>query len=148
MTGDEVAWPWGMTDQDPHPSTRPWIFSPKRFLLVVLADTDEANGAGQTLLGDGLGEGAFRIYTGEELLEGRQQFVAQQGPGRRLVEKLTIDSEALDLLVEYAREGRAFMWVRTPEREDANRVIRALSTHRVLFYRYYGTDSVEDIHMT
>jgi hypothetical protein len=144
---EEVVWPWGLSDRDPDPSSRPWIFNPRGFLVAVLEGSEEANRASRALGEAGFAEGERRIYAGEQVLDERRRFIAQQGLGRRLVEKLTIDAEAVDLFVDYAENGRAFMWVRVRERKDANRAIRALSEYGVLHFRYYGDGDLEDIHI-
>jgi hypothetical protein len=144
---EEVTWPWGMSDVDPDPSSRPWVFNPHGFLVAVLDDAAEAERASAALGEVGFDERYRRIYTGAQVMDERQRFVAQQSPGRRLVEKLTIDAKAVDRFLAYAREGRAFLWVRVPEREDANRAIRGLSRHKVLHFRYYGDSGVEDVPM-
>ena len=140
-------WPWGMSEHDPDPASRPWVFNPRGFLVAVLESEEEAGRASIALGEVGFAEGQRRIYTGEQVMDERQRFVAQQGPGRRLVEKLTIDAKAVDLFLGYAREGRSFLWIRVPERDDANRAIRGLSRHRVLHFRYYGDSGVEDVPM-
>ncbi len=144
----EIVWPWGMSDTDPDPASRPWVFKPQGFLVVVLAGTAEAERAGTALEAAGFPDVHRRIYTGEQVMDARRRFVAQQGAGRRLVEKLTIDADVLQLFIDYAESGRAFLWIRVPKREDANRAIRALGGHEVLHYRYYGENSVEDIHLS
>ena len=147
MTGDDVVWPWGMGEDDPDPASRPWIFNPHGFLLAVLGDTAEAGRAAVALEEVGFPPEHHRIYSGEQVLEDRARFVAQQGIARRLVETVTIDTEVFELLLDYARAGRAFLWVRAPERADANRAIRALTTLDALYFRYYGATGVEDIRM-
>ncbi len=144
---DDVVWPWGMSDRDPDPSSRPWVFNPRGFLLLVLEDDREAESASAKLLDVGFAEGHRRTYYSTQLLEDRKAFVAQQGMARRVVESLTIDTKVLDLLLRYAEEGRGFLWVVAPTREDANRAIRGLSDHKVIYVRYYGDQGVEDIHM-
>ena len=148
VADSEIVWPWGMSDRDPDPSDRPWVFKPHGFLVAVLAGAGEAERADAALAEAGFPDGHRRIYTGEQVMDERRRFVAQQGPGRRLVEKLTIDADVLQLFIDYAESGRAFLWIRVPERVDANRAIRALGGHQVLHYRYYGENSVEDIHMS
>ncbi len=148
VADSEIVWPWGMDDTDPDPASRPWVFKPEGFLVVVLEDAGEAERASITLGGAGFPDDHLRIYTGEQVMDERRRFVAQQGAGRRLVEKLTIDTDVLQLFIDYAESGRAFLWVRVPRREDANRAIRTLGGHRVLHYRYYGDNSVEDIHLS
>lgn len=147
MSDGDVVWPWGLSDRDPDPSSRPWVFNPRGFLLAVLADDDEAARAGDALLEAGFAEAHQRTYSGAQLLEDRERFIAQQGVARRIVENLTIDTEAVERLLGYARTGHAFVWVVAPHKEDANRAIRALADLRVPFFRYYGDRGVEDLHM-
>ena len=141
----EIVWPWGMTGRDPDPADRPWVFRPQGFVLLVLEDDDEVARATESLAGTGFRADHQRAYPGRQLLEDRERWVAQQSLARRVVENATIDQEAVDLLVDHARRGRAFLWVVTPTRDDANRAIRALADHRVQFVRYYGERSVEDL---
>lgn len=136
-----------MSEDDPDPASRPWVFNPRGFLVAVLEDTAEGELASAHLGTIGFAEGDRRLYTGEQVIDERQRFLAQQGPGRRLVEKLTIDAKAVDLFLGFAEKGRSFLWVRVPERADANRAIRGLSAHRVLHFRYYGDGGVEDLPM-
>jgi hypothetical protein len=147
MTGKEVVWPWGMTERDPDPASRPWVFNPVGFLLAVLKDDAEAERAGAALEAVGFTDADHRSYSGEQVLRDREAFQAQQSAARRLVEKVTIDNEVLQLLLEYAHAGRAFLWVHVPERADANRAIRGLSANKVLYFRYYGDAGVEEIRM-
>jgi hypothetical protein len=147
MTADEVVWPWGMTERDPDPASRPWVFNPVGFLLVVVEDDVEAERAGAALEQVGFDAEQRRIHAGAEVVADRERFLAQRSTAQRLVEKVTIDTEVLQLLLDYARAGRAFVWVRVPEREDANRAIRGLSANKVLYFRYYGDAGVEDIRM-
>ena len=147
MTGEEVVWPWGMTERDPDPASRPWVFNPVGFLLAVLEDDAEAERAGAALEGVGFSEAEHRYYSGEQVVRDREAFQAQQSTARRLVERVTIDNEAVQLLLDYALAGRAFLWIRAHRRDDANRAIRALSANKVLYFRYYGDAGVEDIRM-
>ena len=147
MTANEVVWPWGMTERDPDPASRPWVFNPVGFLLAVLDDDAEAERAGAALEQAGFTAAEYRSYAGAQVLQDRERFQAQQSAARKLVEKVTIDTEVLQRLLEYAHAGRAFLWVHAPRREDANRAIRGLSANKVLYFRYYGDAGVEDIDM-
>ena len=147
MTGREVVWPWGMTERDPDPASRPWVFNPVGFLLAVVEDDAEAERAGAALEAVGFTPEEHRRYSGEQVIRDRDRFHAQQSAARRLVERVTIDNEAVQLLLDYAHAGRAFLWVSVPERDDANRAIRGLSANKVLYFRYYGDAGVEDIRM-
>ena len=115
--------------------------------MVVLADEAEAQRAGEALEAAGFGEDERRIHPGAQVIEERERFLAQRSTAQRLVEKVTIDTEVLHLLLDYARAGRAFMWIRAPQRADANRAIRGLSANNVLYFRYYGDAGVEEIRM-
>ena len=66
---------------------------------------------------------------------------------QRVVGALTDDRGTIELYFGYAREGRAALWVRVPDRSDANRALRHLADHEVLHLRYYGHYSQEDIHL-
>ncbi len=147
MEKHEVVWPWGMTDSDPEPGSRPWVFNPRNFLVAVVGDDEEAERARVALKGVGFPDDDLRAYSGAQVLEDRKRYLAQQGPLRRVVGQVTSDAEAVKRFVRYAGEGRAFVWVHVHEREDANRAIRALSTHKVLHFRYYGDNGVEDVPM-
>jgi hypothetical protein len=144
---DEVVWPWGMTDRDPDPASRPWIFHPHGFLAAVLEDDDTAEEAKAVLREAGFADKDLRTYSGHQVLDDRERFLAQQGMLRRVVGEVTSDSEAVALFVSYARAGRSFLWVHVADRETANRAIRSLSNCHVLHIRYYGQDSLEDIHV-
>lgn len=144
---DEVVWPWGMTEQDPDPASRPWVFRPRGFLVAVLANAGRAEDAAASLRDAGFAEKNLRTYTGQQVLDDRERFLAQQGALRRVVGEVTSDSEAVALFSEYARDGRSFLWVHVGDRHNANRAIRSLSGHEVLHLRYYGHDSLEDIHV-
>ena len=147
MTGSEIVWPWGMTERDPDPASRPWVFNPVGFLLAVVEDDAEAERAGAALEEVGFSGAEHRTYTGAEVVRDRERFQAQQSTARKLVERVTIDNEVVQLLLDYAHAGRAFLWVSVPTREDANQAIRGLSANRVLYFRYYGDAGVEEIRM-
>jgi hypothetical protein len=147
MEGNEIVWPWGMTDRDPDPASRPWVFNPKGFMVAVVEDAGEAEVAKAALREAGFADTESRIFTATQLLEDRERFLAQQRPVRRLVERVTSDTDAVQLFLEYAHDGRSFVWVHVPDKKDAGRAVRGLSTLRVLHVRYYGDDVVEDIHL-
>ncbi len=147
MDEEDVVWPWGLSEQDPDPASRPWVFSPRRFLLAVVDDDVEAERGKAALVEVGFREGHLRAYSGEQVLEERERFLAQQSGLRRVVGRVTSDAEAVDLFVRYANDGRSFLWVYVPDRDHANRAIAGLSALSVLHFRYYGDDSVEDIHV-
>lgn len=147
MDENEFVWPWGMSDQDPDPASRPWVYHPQGFLLAVVQTADNAEMAKVALQEAGFASTHLRIFTGEQLLRDYERFLAQQQAVRRLVGRLTSDTAAVQLFLDYARQGRAFLWVRAPDRQTANRAVRDLASHKVLHLRYYGDDTLEDIHV-
>lgn len=147
MSDEDVVWPWGMGEGDPDPASRPWVFNPRGFLLVVIDDEAEAAQAGAALERVGFGPRQHRLHSGAQVLDERERFLAQRSAAQRLVEKVTVDTEVLNQLLDYARAGRAFLWVQAPDRADANRAIRGLSTCKVHYFRYYGEGGVEEIRM-
>ncbi len=147
MEEHEVIWPWGMTERDPDPASRPWVFNPRDFLVAVVEDDAEAERSMAALREVGFPDEDLRSYGGAQVLADRERYLAQQGTLRRVVGQVTSDVEAVKQFVRYARDGRAFVWVHVHEREDANRAIRALSTNKVLHFRYYGDAGVEDVAM-
>ncbi len=144
---DEVVWPWGMTEDDPDPATRPLVFRPRGFLVAVLGDDEKAEEAKASLRAAGFAEKDLRAYPGRQVLEDRERFLAQQGTVRRIVGEVTADSQAVALFSEYARDGRSFLWVHAGDRDNANRAVHSLASHEVLHLRYYGDDALEDIHV-
>ena len=44
MTANHVAWPTGMSDQDPAARDRPLVFNPQGFLVAILEDADHGTG--------------------------------------------------------------------------------------------------------
>jgi hypothetical protein len=147
MDQDEVIWPTGMTDRDPSARSRPLIFRPEGFLVAILEDTEQAERAKATLSRAGLADGDLRIYTGQQILDDWERFTAERGIAKRVVGALTDDQETLELYHGYARDGRAALWVHTPEQSDADRAVRHLADHNVLHIRHYGHDGQVDIHM-
>ena len=45
MSDHEVAWPTGMSDQDPSARERPLVFNPQGFLVAILEDAGQAEQA-------------------------------------------------------------------------------------------------------
>ena len=104
MDEDDVVWPWGLSDRDPDPASRPWVFSPRRFLLAVVDDEAEAERAKAALLEVGFPERHLRTYSGEQVLDERERFLAQQGALRRVVGLVTSDSQVVERCLDYAND--------------------------------------------
>lgn len=60
MDENEVVWPWGMSDREPDPASRPSVFDPHGFVVAVVEDDDEAETAKAALGQAGFGQGDLR----------------------------------------------------------------------------------------
>lgn len=128
-------------------STRPLVFNPKGFLAAILDDEEACQRARTALLEAGFGRENLRVYNRQEILEDHEVYLEARSKIRRVVGALTDDQATIDLYFGYANEGRAALWVHVPEKPDASRVIRHLTDHQVLHYRYFGSDDEQDIHV-
>ena len=147
MSEDEVAWPTGMSDQDPAARERPLVFNPQGFLVAILQDADQAEQAKATLAQAGFAERDLRVYTSQQILDDHERFLAQRTVARRVVGAVTDDPDTIELYFGYAREGCSALWVHVPQEADAKRAIRGLADHQVLHIRYYGHDRQDDLHI-
>jgi hypothetical protein len=147
MTANEVAWPTGMSDQDPAARDRPLFFNPQGFLVAILEDADQAEQARATLDEAGFADRDLRIYTSRQILESWERFQAERSLAQRVVGAVTDDPDAIELYFGYAREGRAALWIRVPDEADADRAVRGLADHQVLHFRHYGHNSQQDLHI-
>ena len=147
MDEHEVAWPTGMSDQDPAARERPLVFNPQGFLVAILQDADQAEQAKATLAQAGFAERDLRVYTSQQILDDHERFLAQRTVARRVVGAVTDDPDTIELYFGYAREGCSALWVHVPQEADAKRAIRGLADHQVLHIRYYGHDRQDDLHI-
>jgi hypothetical protein len=144
---EEIAWPVGMTAQDPDPSARPMAFNPKGFLVAILTDADEAQRAAGALRAAGFADRSLRVFTGEQIVEDYARYTAQQSLHRRVVAALTDDQETIETYQAYAREGRASLWVRVADDDAADRAIRGLAGSATLHIRHYGRREQRDFYL-
>ena len=128
------------------PDRRAADVKPQGFLVLILEDVAEADLAKAALQAAGFAEGDLRVYSGEQILADQDRYLAQRSLAQRVVGALTDDRGTIELYFGYAREGRAALWVRVPDRADADRALRYLADQQVLHLRYYGHYSQEDIH--
>ena len=89
MTADEVAWPTGMSDQDPAARDRPLVFNPQGFLVAVLEDADQAEQARAALVDAGFADRDLRVYTSQQILDDHQRYLAQRSLARQVVTAVT-----------------------------------------------------------
>jgi hypothetical protein len=138
-------WPFGETDGGP--ASRPLVPVLEGVLIAVLADDAAAAHARETLLAAGFGAQDLRLYTGAQIVAYDDEFRANRTLTGRVVGAVVDDRDAMGRYVEYGRAGRAALWVRVPEREDANRVVRRLADEDTVHIWYHGRDRVEEIPM-
>ena len=144
MSANQVAWPMGMSDQDPSLGARPLVFSPQGFLVAILEDADHARAA---LADAGFAEAGLRVYTSRQILDDHERFLAQRTLARRVVGGVTDDPDTIALYFGYARAGHAALWVHVPDDADADRAVRHLADHQVLYFRHYGHGTQHDLHL-
>ena len=147
MTAEEPSTPWPMDTGDRDSHARSSVFCTQGFLVLILEDTAEAGLAQASLHDAGFVEADLRVYSSEQILADHDPYLAQRSVTQRVVGALTDDRGTIELYFGYAREGRASLWVRVPDRSDANRALRHLAEHEVLHLRYHGHYSQEDIHL-
>ena len=147
MPADEVAWPTGMSDQDPAARDRPLVFNPEGFLVAVFEDVGQAEQAKATLADAGFTETDLRVYTSQQILDSWERFQAERSLAQRVAGALTDDPDTIELYFGYARQGRSALWVHVPDEADAKRAVRALADHQVLHIRHYGHGRQDDLHI-
>jgi hypothetical protein len=147
MSATQVAWPTGMSDQDPAARDRPLFFNPQGFLVAVLEDADQAEQAKAALAAAGFADRELRVYTSQQILDSWERFQAERSLAQRVAGAVTDDPDTIELYFGYARDGCSALWVHVPEEADAKRAIRGLADHQVLHIRYYGHDRQDDLHI-
>jgi hypothetical protein len=147
MNANQVAWPTGMSDQDPAARGRPLVFDPQGFLVAILEDADQAEEARVALAAAGFADRDLRVYTSRQILHSWERFQAERTLAQRVAGAITDDPATIELYLGYARAGRSALWVHVPDEADAKKAVRALVDHQVLHFRHYGHDSQQDLHI-
>ena len=147
MSANQVAWPTGMSDQDPAARDRPLFFNPQGFLVAVLEDADQAEQAKAALAAAGFADRDLRVYTSQQILDSWERFQAERSLAQRVAGAVTDDPDPIELYFGYAHQGRSALWVRVPDEADADRAVRRLADHQVLHFRHYGHNSQQDLHI-
>jgi hypothetical protein len=125
-------------------SPRPWKFKPEGYLVVILADNDEAQRAQADLVTHGVAPRDVKLYTGKQILENYEVYAVRRNVTDKVVGSVVDDSEGRELYLDYARQGRCAMWVRIPDEEDVPRALRVLANHNYVHTRYYGSEQQAD----
>jgi hypothetical protein len=147
MSANDVAWPTGMSHQDPAARDRPLFFNPQGFLVAVLEDADQAERARAALTDAGFADRDLRVYTSQQILDSWERFQAERSLAQRVAGAVTDDPDTIELYFGYARQGRAALWVHVPDDADADRAVRRLADYQVLHFRHYGHNSQQDLHI-
>jgi hypothetical protein len=147
MSANQVAWPTGMSEQDPAARDRPLFFNPQGFLVAVLEDADQAEQAKAALAAAGFTDRDLRVYTSQQILDSWERFQAERSLAQRVAGAVTDDPDTIELYFGYARQGRSALWVHVPDEADADRAVRRLADHQVLHFRHYGHDRQDDLHI-
>jgi len=140
MDEDSSVFPMDVTDA----SSRPWKFRPNGYLVVILADAEEAHRAEGALLAHGITQQDMKLYTGAQILENHEAYMGRRGIVSKTVGAVADDSEGRELYLNYAREDRCAMWVRIPDESNVAKALRVLADYRTFHARYYGDESQVD----
>jgi hypothetical protein len=132
----------------PASSSRSWKFRPEGYLVVILADGEEAQRAEAALVEGGFAARDMKRYTGEQILENYEVYKEQRTLTDKVVGALSDDVESRELYLEYAREDRSAMWVRIPDEDDVPKALRVLADLEYLHTRYYGVEKQADFHIS
>ena len=146
MNEDEATFPLDITERDP--SARPWKFRPEGYLVVILADVDEARVAEKELIENGFAPRDVKLYTGEQILATYEVYKGQRDLADKVVGAVTDDLEGRDLYLAYARENRCALWIRIPNEGAVPKALRVFADRDYLHARYYGTEKQTDFHVS
>lgn len=146
MNQDETTFPMDVTDEDP--SSRPWNYKPKGYLVAIIADTQEARRAEMALAQAGVAPRDIKLYTGEQILENQVAYTGRRSVITKLIAGVAEDVEGRELYLAYARDDRCAMWVRLHDDGRAADALRVLADFDWLHARYYGDDVQHDFHIS
>ena len=144
MDESENTFPMDITD----PSSRPWNFRPEGYLVVILADAEEAEQAEAALVEAGFAPQDIKLYTGKKILDNHEEYMGRRGVTSKVVGSVADDLEGRELYLGYAREDRCALWLRLPDEADVPKALRILADHHYLHTRYYGSEQQTDFHIS
>src|SRR5688500_285341 len=102
MNESENTFPMDVTD----PSSRPWNFRPEGYLVVILADAEEAQRAETALVAEGFAPRDVKLYTGKQILANHQECMERRNVTSKVLGSVADDLEGRELYLGYAREDR------------------------------------------
>jgi hypothetical protein len=147
MREDETTFPMDVTDEDP--SSRPWNFRPRGYLVEIIADIREGRRAEAALAEAGFAPKDIKLYTGRQILDNQVVYTRRRSAMTKLVAWIFAeDVEGRELYLAYAREDRCAMWVRILDEGRVAKALRVLADFDCLHARYYGHDEQHDFHIS
>ena len=147
MDVDETTFPMDVTEKDP--SSRPWNYKPQGYLVVIVADPEEARRAEAALVQAGFAPKDIKRYKGKQILENQQEYMRRRSFITKLAAPFVAeDVEGRELYLAYAREDRCAMWVRILDERWVGKALRVLADFDCLHERYYGHDAEHDFHIS
>jgi hypothetical protein len=147
MDEDETTFPMDVTDDD-DPSSRPWNFRPEGYLVVIIADVEEARRVETALARAGFAQRDIKLYTGEQVLENQEVYIGRRSRMTKLIATVVEDVKGQELYLAYAREDRCAMWVRLSDESRVAKALRLLADFDCLHARYYRDVGQDDYHIS
>jgi hypothetical protein len=129
------------------PSSRPWKFRPRGYLVAVVMNDEVALRAEAALVRRGFAQRDIKRYTGAQILENQVEYERRRTVTGKIVASVIEDVAGRELYLAYARAGRAALWIRLPDEADAPKALRVLADHGCLHTRYYGAGDETDYHV-
>lgn len=121
-------------------------FYPQGFLVAVVEDPARAQAVVASLLDAGFPTEDVMLRPGEQVLANYRAYQEQRSPLERLAP--LFPSEESDVMREYldeAEQGRTFVAVRAPGRDQRDRAGEMLRSHGGRAIRYYGEHTITDL---
>ena len=128
-------------------AARPWKFRPEGYLVVILADTEEAQRAESALVEGGFAPRDVKLYTGKKILENHEVYAERRTVAGKMAGFVVDDQEGRDLYLAYAREDRCALWLRLPDEADVPKALRLLADYDYVHTRY-GSERQTDFHIS
>jgi hypothetical protein len=142
---DDFRWPM---DFEHKPGRGPnLVFRPEGFLVAMLVGAEEAATAASSLMAAGYTENDLQLYTSAEILANHERYVRDRTVPERLAGVVTDDTEARELYLSYARQGRCALWIHIPDERHVDAALRVLAHHAYVHVRYYGRNGVYDVRL-
>ena len=142
MEANENAFPLDFYAEDPSP--RPWKFRPEGYLVVIVSDAEEGEGAAAALVGAGFNDRDVKVYSSDQILQNFETYMTRKNLTDRVVGFVVDDADGRDRYLASAREGASALWVRLPDESDVPKALRVLADTRYVHARYYGSGRQDD----